>query len=532
MQRRNRTVLISVIILCLAIVSTLVIYLRLGRGSPGESRSKLQAGWADESFAYITSRQLVLMDGNRTIARVARFFPMFNSDEDKVVWTNDGSYVAFLEDVTAIDENPATEKLITVNAHTGAVRRLSCPRCYDLTPVGNNSVLTAAAARDSGNNPVFTEFDLSSGGTATHLKFGGITFNGAYTGQFLASTQNLVLFSHGGYADGVYAQYLTLINLDNHAHSNLGYFPSNGYELEATSNISGVSPSFAVAFRPNPGECVADFPIYVFRPMGSARRTDMSNAEPPSGTQSVNEGLQVNDLWWGPDGHFHATIESWRCDNSKRSESDKEIPVNASAPWRLDGNSWVRNGTQHATMVRQLPGNGSITLVIPDCIGPSARRDTIRYCDTGKLYREQRGKATLIANGVISLSSPSPRVTPSPVPTLGQLAGDFASGKGFGEVKPMEIFNGGDPTGLVRHIEWESWGGSHATGTGIAEWIGPNQTVVSGKEEPATVVAFDLGKCDGQLMYRAVEWYFPQHGQSFNPHQYENICTGAYAPSQ
>jgi hypothetical protein len=72
--------------------------------------------------------------------------------------------------------------------------------------------------------------------------------------------------------------------------------------------------------------------------------------------------------------------------------------------------------------------------------------------------------------------------------------------------------------------------GSQAMGTGIAEWIGPNQTVVSGKEEPATVVAFNLGKCDGQVMYQAVEWYFPQHGQSFNPHQYENICTGTYAP--
>jgi hypothetical protein len=41
-------------------------------------------------------------------------------------------------------------------------------------------------------------------------------------------------------------------------------------------------------------------------------------------------------------------------------------------------------------------------------------------------------------------------------------------------------------------------------------------------------VAFDLGNCDGKLMYRAVEWYFPQHGEHFNPRQYEDICTGSY----
>jgi len=114
------------------------------------------------------------------------------------------------------------------------------------------------------------------------------------------------------------------------------------------------------------------------------------------------------------------------------------------------------------------------------------------------------------------------------VPTLGQLAGAFARGEGFGQVKPSRIFNGGDPTGLVTGVVWSSWGGAQATGTGTAEYLGPNQTVAQGTEEPATVVAFDLGTCDGKLMYQAVEWYFPQHGQSLRPNTYEDICTGSY----
>ena len=50
----------------------------------------------------------------------------------------------------------------------------------------------------------------------------------------------------------------------------------------------------------------------------------------------------------------------------------------------------------------------------------------------------------------------------------------------------------------------------------------------TGRQEKATVVAFHLGRCHGTLMYKAVVWFFPQHGQAFNPHSYENVCTGTF----
>jgi hypothetical protein len=126
-------------------------------------------------------------------------------------------------------------------------------------------------------------------------------------------------------------------------------------------------------------------------------------------------------------------------------------------------------------------------------------------------------------------ASPPPTPPPAAAATLGQPAGDFAHGSsGFGQVKPSKIFNGGDPTGLVTKVVWSSWGGAQATATGTSDYVGPNQSVAQGTEQSATVVAFNLGTCDGKLMYQAVEWYFPQHGQAFNPNQYENICTGTY----
>jgi hypothetical protein len=39
--------------------------------------------------------------------------------------------------------------------------------------------------------------------------------------------------------------------------------------------------------------------------------------------------------------------------------------------------------------------------------------------------------------------------------------------KGYGEVEPRTIFNGGDPTGLMREINWITWGGPVAVGEGL-----------------------------------------------------------------
>ncbi len=124
-----------------------------------------------------------------------------------------------------------------------------------------------------------------------------------------------------------------------------------------------------------------------------------------------------------------------------------------------------------------------------------------------------------------------PSTSGGAMPTLGQSIGLFANGEGFGEAKPATIFNGGDPTGLVTHVRWSSWGASRAVGSGISEYLGPGQYPADGRKESAAVVAFDLGKCDGKFMYRAVEWYFPQHGQAFSPLRYEDICHGTYVPS-
>jgi hypothetical protein len=172
---------------------------------------------------------------------------------------------------------------------------------------------------------------------------------------------------------------------------------------------------------------------------------------------------------------------------------------------------------------------------------PSAASNPASAASTSPAAAPSSGPASTPAASTSAVATPTTPPTPAPptpsataagpAPVLGQLAGVFAQGQGFGQAEPSKIFNGGDPTGLVEHIRWQSWGGPKAIGYGRAEYVGPNQSVATGRQKPATVVAFHLGTCDGKLMYQAVEWYFPGEHQSFSASHYENICTGSYVPS-
>jgi hypothetical protein len=109
------------------------------------------------------------------------------------------------------------------------------------------------------------------------------------------------------------------------------------------------------------------------------------------------------------------------------------------------------------------------------------------------------------------------------------LAGPWSPNQeGYGQVEPSTVSNGGDPTGIVQHIHWHSWGGTRAEGTGIGWYVGPRQITADGKRETAHIVVFQLGYCHGRRAYEAIEWYFPRHGGHFRPNQYIKACMAGY----
>jgi hypothetical protein len=133
---------------------------------------------------------------------------------------------------------------------------------------------------------------------------------------------------------------------------------------------------------------------------------------------------------------------------------------------------------------------------------------------------------------------PPTTTTTAVVPLLGastptNLPADLAAEFGYGEVKPGAINAGGaeGPLNVVTDITWSSWGGPQATGQGQTIYYSNQNEPISNQPEVAvTVVAFDLGNCDGgPPAYEEVNWYAPQLGQTFDPSQATNACTGGGA---
>jgi hypothetical protein len=108
---------------------------------------------------------------------------------------------------------------------------------------------------------------------------------------------------------------------------------------------------------------------------------------------------------------------------------------------------------------------------------------------------------------LIAVAGPAGGATQRPV--LGGKA--YAPhGSGFGTARPREIFNGGDPSGLVTSIRWRSWGGKSAFGSGRGSIFRPE-----GGYYPQQVTiklwAHGLGHCPGSTRraYRRLSFRSP-----------------------
>ena len=93
--------------------------------------------------------------------------------------------------------------------------------------------------------------------------------------------------------------------------------------------------------------------------------------------------------------------------------------------------------------------------------------------------------------------------TPAGQPVLGSKAFIPRLGVGWGTYQPREIFNGGDPSGMVHGITWTYWGQPQAYGYGKTYIFKPNGGYYPGGVT-AELRAYDLGRCtpNGPLAYQ------------------------------
>ena len=149
---------------------------------------------------------------------------------------------------------------------------------------------------------------------------------------------------------------------------------------------------------------------------------------------------------------------------------------------------------------------------------------------------------TTLAPATTTTTTPPSTTTTSPStpaaggPLLGSAAWVGALGfagqgvEGFGEVAPAAInaAGGNAPGSYVTSISWSNWGAPQAMGQGQSTYVtNPNAPLSDATQATFTVVAFDLGSCNGgPPAYEEVEWYFPGAGQTFDPNNATNACTG------
>ena len=173
---------------------------------------------------------------------------------------------------------------------------------------------------------------------------------------------------------------------------------------------------------------------------------------------------------------------------------------------------------------------------LTSCLAAAILALTLTACDESQY---PASGASAPASGITQTGTPPAPASPAAGGSRGAAADAPRSGaeptlgtaldpgqRGYGQVRPSEIDNGGDPTGIVTKVHWTSWGGAQATGDGIGYYVPEDAPVAESRQEPAHIVAFELGTCQGKLMYQRIAWYFPSKGDSFDPKQSRNICTG------
>lgn len=117
-------------------------------------------------------------------------------------------------------------------------------------------------------------------------------------------------------------------------------------------------------------------------------------------------------------------------------------------------------------------------------------------------------------------------------PVLGAKSFAAPYGKGFGTAEPSEIFNGGDPSGLVTHVQWDGWGNPTAIGHGLNAIFKPRGGYYR-KLAHIELRATKLGKCGKQRAYTKLEVRVPKKpggklGKWFSWSGAKTICKSPY----
>jgi hypothetical protein len=110
--------------------------------------------------------------------------------------------------------------------------------------------------------------------------------------------------------------------------------------------------------------------------------------------------------------------------------------------------------------------------------------------------REMRGEWYIASGDVCEAPADARSAMRTRLPVLGDRFHLFLYGSGWGDVRPTRIYNGGVPSGQVRHIDWQRWGADRALGSGMTYTYTPRGGYY---RQPVRIIlrAQGLGHCPG-----------------------------------
>lgn len=303
--------------------------------------------------------------------------------------------------------------------------------------------------------------------------------------------------------------------------------------------VAGCSPEKA------PASAIAEMTAVPEQSTFEVSTTDPSPPPPPAAAISLVDPATYAWQEGGLQGFFFTTPSGlWRCailaDSAQGGSDDQmagcqpssSMPMNVagapSVPDHYSGNVTAPNAilvnatgdARFASLSQALFWRYDTTPVLSYGQTLSTNGFSCNVQESGVSCRSDRsGKGFTFSTGGYQFEYIEARGAATPVSTATTGGVDPVLGKvtdtyqvGYGAVRPPEISNGGASlSGVVTEIVWNSWGGPTATGTGTTAHVTPESpSPGAAPQERASIVAFDLGECDGIFTYRSFVWFFPQ----------------------
>lgn len=457
------------------------------------------------TIAYATSTQVRVQTKGKitTVGTVGA-----GSSVTDLVWSADRGHLGWL----AKSAQGTAATLHSADLSTGQSHTWDCNDCAGLAFQGANLVSVRQRAKILSYPP--------TGKTPRTLKFQGIDTTNTALQLFLvgsiSSGSELLIFTIDNNTNATDANKLYRMAANSMVTTvvddTLTQIPGGARQAGQYTAISHDGSRFAYGGNLSGGApCGPPDGVTVVN-LDTDKQT--TTALPDSGSLAQ---LRITGIWFGPRGEVVASAfrePAEICTTSRQGALTKRQQTTL---YRLASGTWTKIGQGAATGQTTQSGWSA------QRTGAVALNDYRPPASPLMVTNPEKQQASLGDSVAAFAWAPS---TSTATPLLGTLWAP--NQKGYGLPKPTMFFNGGSPSGIVRNLHWTSWGGQRATGTGKALYV-TDSSVADSPWEKSSVVAFDLGDCDGVRTYRKISTFFPQHGERFDPTQYIDVCTGEYS---